>query len=286
MILDHIKSGTVDFERIMDDNLAKRAKRERRSWHSTMLKVKGRTNPSAQSKVAMGTIRKLIAQNSKQKRQRRSAVDVARRGLTRRIARNAIRTRLLSGGSCWFQRQSRIGKLWEGFCLSSTLEPQSDRAISCVAPDSFSDNSAKSLNDGDLVEEALSEKWVKPQTILVGPGWLHQHGRITTIKASCAQSESDGQLSILFERDMWIADTGASNHGTFLDIGGRNVQATESSNLGFSGEAQKVQKLMDIPVQFVTQDGSMGLRAVLTGVGHTALSHKVDAEQVENHSWR
>ena len=105
MILDHIKSGTVDFERIMDmrfrdlqSHSAKRAKRERRSWHSTMLKVKGRTNPSAQSKVAMGTIRKLIAQNSKQKRQRRSAVDVARRGLTRRIAGNAILTRLLSGG--------------------------------------------------------------------------------------------------------------------------------------------------------------------------------------------
>jgi hypothetical protein len=45
------------------------------------------------------------------------------------------------------------------------------------------------------------------------------------------------------ERDMWIADTGALNHGTFSDIGGRNVQATESSNLDFSGEAQKVQKL-------------------------------------------
>jgi hypothetical protein len=98
MILDHIKSGTVDFEIDLQSHSAKRARRERRSWHSTMFKVKGRTNPSAQSKVAMGTIRKLIVQSSKPKRQRRSAVDVARRGLTRRIAGNAIRTRLLSGG--------------------------------------------------------------------------------------------------------------------------------------------------------------------------------------------
>ena len=135
-----------------------------------------------------------------------------------------------------------------------------------MATDSFSDDSAKSLNV-ELIEEALREELVNPQTILVGPGWLHQ--QIATIETSCAQSESDGQLNILFEKDMWIADTGASNHGTFSDIGGRNVQATESSNLGFSGEAQKVQKLMDIPGQFVTQDGSMGMRAVLTGVGHT-----------------
>jgi hypothetical protein len=37
-----------------------------------------------------------------------------------------------------------------------------------MAPDSFSDNSAKSLNNNQ-VKEALSEEWVKQRTILVGP---------------------------------------------------------------------------------------------------------------------
>ena len=104
---------------------------------------------------------------------------------------------------------------------------------------------------------------------IVGPEGLYQHACLTTFEACCAKLQTDGQLGMLFERDVWIADTGASNHGTFSDAGGQNVKTTESSNLGFSGEAQKVHKLMDISGQFVRRDGTMGLRAVLTGVGHT-----------------
>ena len=30
-------------------------------------------------------------------------------------------------------------------------------------------------------------------------------------------------LDILFDKDVWIADTGASNHGTYSDLGGKNT---------------------------------------------------------------
>ena len=170
-----------------------------------------------------------------------------------------------------------------GFCLSSALELQSDRAINIVASDNTSVGSAETLYDGEPIEvtSRVGPEWlhqlensVGPEGLyrlleLVGLDGLYQHDCLSEFETCLAKLEQDAQLGVLFEKDTWIADTGASNHGTFSDIGGRNVQMTESSNLGFSGEAQKVHKLMDIPGQFVRQDGSMGKKAVLTGVGYT-----------------
>jgi hypothetical protein len=58
-------------------------------------------------------------------------------------------------------------------------------------------------------------------------------------------------MDILFEKDVWIVDTGASNHDTYSDLGGKNEQTSTSSNLGIHGGAVKVEKTIDISGQFV-----------------------------------
>eukprot|EP00956_Cyclotella_meneghiniana_P030466 scaffold76788_cov47-Cyclotella_meneghiniana.AAC.2 len=81
-----------------------------------------------------------------------------------------------------------------GFCLSSALELQSDRAISIVAPDNLLVGSAELAGPNGLYQ-LLN---------LVGPEGLYQHSCLTTFEACCAQLQTDGQLSMLFERDVWI----------------------------------------------------------------------------------
>jgi hypothetical protein len=76
-------------------------------------------------------------------------------------------------------------------------------------------------------------------------------------------------MDILFEKDVWIADTGASNHDTFIDLGGKNVQASTSSNLGIYGGAVNVEKTIDISGQFVEKNGKEGIKATLTAVNYT-----------------
>jgi hypothetical protein len=76
-------------------------------------------------------------------------------------------------------------------------------------------------------------------------------------------------MDILFEKDVRIADTGASNHGTYSDLGGKNVQTSTSSNLGIHGGAVKVEKTIDISGQFVKKNGKEGIKATLTVVNYT-----------------
>ena len=76
-------------------------------------------------------------------------------------------------------------------------------------------------------------------------------------------------MDILFEKDVWIADTGASNHGTYNDLGGTDVQISTSSNLGIHGSAVKVEKTINISGQFVEKNGNQGLKATLTAVNYT-----------------
>ena len=77
------------------------------------------------------------------------------------------------------------------------------------------------------------------------------------------------KMDILFEKDVRIADTGASNHGTYSDLGGKNVQTSTSSNLGIHGGAVKVEKTIDISGQFVKKNGKEGIKATLTVVNYT-----------------
>ena len=78
-------------------------------------------------------------------------------------------------------------------------------------------------------------------------------------------------MDILLERDVWIADTGASNsnHDTHRDLGGTNIQTSTSANLGIHGGAVKVDKTIDISGQFVKKDGKEGIKATLTAVNYT-----------------
>jgi hypothetical protein len=80
-------------------------------------------------------------------------------------------------------------------------------------------------------------------------------------------------MDILFDKDVWIADTGASNHGTYRDLGGKNVQTSTSSNLGIHGGAVKVDKTIYISGQFVEKNGKEGIKATLTVVNYTPVSN-------------
>ena len=103
-----------------------------------------------------------------------------------------------------------------------------------------------------------------------------QHGTQSCHCVSRAIVDSRGNvgkcsisLDILFDKDVWIADTGASNHGTYSNLGGKNAQASATSNLGIHGGAVKVDKTIDISGQFVKKNGQEGLRATLTAVNVT-----------------
>ena len=84
--------------------------------------------------------------------------------------------------------------------------------------------------------------------------------RVETIQ-SVLESAS---LARLKAEDIWICDSGASNHSTWCKKGVRNEQETGSVSIGHTGTAVVVTSTIDVPGQFVAKDGKVGLRAVLT----------------------
>ena len=75
-------------------------------------------------------------------------------------------------------------------------------------------------------------------------------------------------FEILYESDIWISDTGASSHLTKDATGAKNIQDSGSPSLGHTNEAMKAVKTIDVPGQFVTKDGSLGIWAVLPEVNY------------------
>ena len=73
-------------------------------------------------------------------------------------------------------------------------------------------------------------------------------------------------FDVLFEEDVFICDSGASNHSSKSKVGARNERPTNSSSLGHAGEAVEAECTIDLAGQFVAKDGSLGLKATLTEV--------------------
>ena len=75
---------------------------------------------------------------------------------------------------------------------------------------------------------------------------------------------------VLKSADIWIADTGASNHTTFCKSGMTNFVAATNANLGtvgITGDIIQNEGLVDIPGIFCDKYGQEVLKATLTKVG-------------------
>ena len=113
-----------------------------------------------------------------------------------------------------------------GFCLSSQDEPQSLRA-------------------NDNIERLETRK-----------------GEV----AAALMGSSNNPFELLYEDDIWIGDTGASNHSCKSKTGARNERSANSECLGHAGEAVKAQSVIDLHGQFVESEGTLGLEATLKDV--------------------
>ena len=71
-------------------------------------------------------------------------------------------------------------------------------------------------------------------------------------------------LTRLKAKDIWICDSGASNHSTWSNRGARNKRVANSVSIGHTGVAVAATFTIDVPSHFMTQDGKVGLRAGLT----------------------
>jgi hypothetical protein len=70
-------------------------------------------------------------------------------------------------------------------------------------------------------------------------------------------------LTILHQEDVWICDTGASNHVTWCNKGARNIRKTQSLSLGHTSEAIETTAMIDVTGLFVLKTGEAGVKAVL-----------------------
>ena len=77
-------------------------------------------------------------------------------------------------------------------------------------------------------------------------------------------------FEMLSQPDVWICDTGASSHSTNDNSGARNEKDTGSASLGHAGQALKATMTIDLLGQYVTKDGTWGMKATLTEVNFNA----------------
>ena len=73
-------------------------------------------------------------------------------------------------------------------------------------------------------------------------------------------------MDILRKEDIWICDTGASNHSTNSDACARDRRETNSSSVGHVGPVVKATSSIGIPGWFLGKDGSPGVKACLKDV--------------------
>ena len=157
----------------------------------------------------------------------------------------------------------------QDFCLSSSLKQQRERAR-IIAADivehecspGFVSTEHMSIGEADNLSHALTEHVLagKASNLRFASTEQELTGKRHNLSIASTEQELTEEVTlagvpismdILFEKDVWIADTGASNHGTYRDLGGKNVQTSTSSNLGIHGGAVKVEKTIDISGQFV-----------------------------------
>ena len=89
------------------------------------------------------------------------------------------------------------------------------------------------------------------------------------LELSAAKMEMPTSFKTLYESNIWICDTGASSHSTNDATRAKDIQASGTPSLGHTGEAMNAVKTIDVPGQFGTKDGSLGIRVVLTELNYS-----------------
>ena len=75
-----------------------------------------------------------------------------------------------------------------------------------------------------------------------------------------------GSLEILKDPEIWICDTGASNHLTFAKVGCSAERPSETQSQGISGPARKAESKIDLPSIVCDPFGNELTSVTLTGV--------------------
>jgi hypothetical protein len=88
--------------------------------------------------------------------------------------------------------------------------------------------------------------------------WLGVKNQVTT-------------MDMLKRSDMWIADSGASNHVTFIDKGCRNKRIVTGPTHGIVGASVLPKCELDIPCVHCDEDGAQVGEVIITDVSHLQL---------------
>ena len=91
------------------------------------------------------------------------------------------------------------------------------------------------------------------------------------IEVELAGIEKHAAFDTLFDKDIWICDTGGLSHLTNTLNGATNVGDSGTPSLGHTGTAVKATKTIDVQGQFVNNDGNLGLKGTLTDVNYSPM---------------
>jgi hypothetical protein len=83
------------------------------------------------------------------------------------------------------------------------------------------------------------------------------------VELMALQGEKCDTLAILHQENMWISDTGASTLITWNNKGARNVCDSQMLSLGHTGEAIKINTVIDIPGVFMSTNKDTGRMVAL-----------------------
>lgn len=71
------------------------------------------------------------------------------------------------------------------------------------------------------------------------------------VDVASVHSKNKGPLVILHDKNVWICDTGASNHTTWCNKGATNFHETQMISLGPTKEVIGTTVMINIPGRFV-----------------------------------
>ena len=88
-------------------------------------------------------------------------------------------------------------------------------------------------------------------------------------KLDLAQLEKQAVFDTLFNKDIWICNTGASSHLTNKIDGATNIRDLGTPSLGHAGTAVDALKTIDVLGLFINNDSSLGLQGTLKEVSYS-----------------
>ena len=86
------------------------------------------------------------------------------------------------------------------------------------------------------------------------------------VEVLTARAETGTAIDVLYEKDVFIADSGASSHSTFTKEGASEEKQDQTATIGHSGEAVESTSTLTLKGQFVDKRGNRGISATLDDV--------------------